>query len=71
MVTSDASRRQLVVAIRVEIARTTARTTARRYQIALDALDASSLWELLRLLRDREAEKRTAVRRAQHIPWRR
>ena len=67
MVAGSASRRQLVAAIRAEITQ----ATARRYQISLDSLDAASLWELLRLLRDLEAAKRTAVRLAKRTRWRR
>lgn len=45
--------------------------TGRDYRINLNLLDAASLQELVRLLRDLDDEKRTAVRRAQITPWRR
>lgn len=48
-----------------------ARATGRRYHIDLAALDAASLRELLRLLRDLDHEKVAAARRAQRTPWRR
>jgi hypothetical protein len=59
--------RQLVAAINSMIAR----ATSRRYAIALDLLDDSSLRELMRLLRDLEEESRMAARRAQLQSWRR
>lgn len=59
--------RQLADAVRIEIAR----ALGSPYQIALDALDTKSLRELLRLLRDLEAEKQAAARRAGMMPWRR
>jgi hypothetical protein len=59
--------RQLADAVRIEIAR----ALGSPYQITLDALDTKSLRELLRLLRDLEAEKQAAARRAGMQPWRR
>ncbi|ACY13353.1 hypothetical protein [Haliangium ochraceum] len=63
----DADRARLIAQVRQEIAR----ASGRRYELALDALDATSLWELCRLLRDLDAEKQTAIRRVQRTPWRR
>ena len=57
--------RQLADAVRIEIAR----ALGSPYQITLDALDNKSLRELLRLLRDLEAEKQAAVWRAGMMPW--
>lgn len=48
-----------------------ARATGRRYQIKVEALDAQSLRELLRLLADLDYEQRAAVTRARREPWRR
>jgi len=48
-----------------------ARATGRRYHIDLDALDLASLRGLARLLRDMEADKDAAGRRARMEPWRR
>lgn len=45
--------------------------TGRTYKIALDKLDASSVREVLRLLRDLEQDRDAAVRRARMEPWRR
>ncbi len=45
--------------------------TGRRYKLALDKLDAASLREVLRLLRDLEQDRDAAVRRARMEPWRR
>ncbi len=45
--------------------------TGRRYQIALDKLDAASLREIIRLLRDLEQDRDAAVRKARMEPWRR
>ncbi|ACY13528.1 hypothetical protein [Haliangium ochraceum] len=64
---SDADKARLIAQVRQEIAR----AVGRRYEVAFDALDATSLWELSRLLRDLADEQRTAVRRAQRMPWRR
>ena len=47
------------------------RGTGRRYEIKLELLDANSLRELQRLLRDLDDEKRAAARKAQLTPWRR
>jgi len=49
----------------------TARSTGRRYQIALDALDVHSHRELVRLIRDVDHEKQAAANRARMMPWRR
>jgi hypothetical protein len=62
----EGERRQLIAAIRGEISR----ATGRSYQIDLDAMDVNSLRDLLRLLRDLDAERRTAVQRARTLPWR-
>jgi len=59
--------RQLADAVRIEIAR----SLGSPYQVGLDALDTKSLRELLRLLRDLEAEKQAAARREGMMPWRR
>ncbi|ACY15495.1 hypothetical protein [Haliangium ochraceum] len=64
---SDADKARLIAQVRQEIAR----ASGRRYGIALVTLEATSLWELSRLLRDLADEHRTAVRRAQRTPWRR
>jgi len=63
----DAANRQFIAAINGQIAT----LSGRRYAIKLEALDAASLRELLRLLRDLEYEKMSAVRRAKTMPWRR
>lgn len=47
------------------------RRTGRRYQIDFDALDAHSLREMQRLIRDMEHEQRLAANRARLQPWRR
>ena len=47
------------------------RGEVRRYQIDFDALDVQSLRELVRLIRDHDHEKQTAVNRARMMPWRR
>jgi len=57
----------LITRVRAEVRR----ASGRDYRINLEALDAESLRELLRLLRDLEGEKRNATRRAQLTPWRR
>lgn len=44
--------------------------TGRRYEIALERLDTTSLRSLQRLLRDLEYERRVAVRDARLRPWR-
>jgi hypothetical protein len=59
--------RQLADAVRIAIAR----ALGSPYQITLDALGVPSLRELLRLLRNLEAEKLAAARRAGMMPWRR
>lgn len=48
-----------------------AHATGRRYQIDLDRLDDGSLRELLRLLRDLESERISAVNRARLQFWKR
>ena len=58
--------RQLADAVRIAIAR----SLGSPYQITLDALDTKSLRELLRLLRDLEAERQAAARRAGMGLWR-
>lgn len=62
---NDHRRKRLVEMVGREIAR----ATGRRYQIDLAALDERSLRELQRLLRDLEAERQAAVRRARRFPW--
>jgi len=64
--TADCERRRLAEWLRAELAR----ATGRRYRINLDALDAESLRELQRLLRDLDHEKQAAVNRARMMPWR-
>lgn len=63
----DHQRRRLVEWLVAEITR----TTGRRYSIKLEALDAESLRELQRLLRDLDHEKQMAVQQARLQPWRR
>jgi len=65
--TSDYDKRRLIEWLRAE----TARVTGRRYQVDLDALDVQSLRELVRLIRDLDHEKQSAVKRARMMPWRR
>lgn len=45
--------------------------TGRQYRIGLDRLDAGSLREFIRLMRDLESDKDSAVRKAKMEPWRR
>jgi hypothetical protein len=59
-------RRRLAAWLRAEMAR----ATGRAYRIDLDRLDSESLRELQRLLRDLDAEQRSAVQRARLCPWR-
>jgi len=47
------------------------RATGRDYRVNLEALDAESLREMLRFMRDIEHEKRIAINRARTQPWRR
>jgi hypothetical protein len=47
------------------------RATHRRYRINYDALDQESLREFIRMLRDLEYEKTSAVKNARLQPWRR
>jgi hypothetical protein len=47
-----------------------ARSTGKRYQIQLELLDATSLRDLQRLLRDLDHEKQMAVSNARIFPWR-
>jgi len=61
-------RRQLAEWLRAEMARATG---GRTYRIALDQLDATSLRELQRLLRDLDDERRGAIRDVRLFPWRR
>ena len=53
----------LIRTLRAEIAR----TTGRRYDIALEMLDEQSLIQLRRLLRDLYSDKTAAVRRARRF----
>jgi hypothetical protein len=46
------------------------RMTGRSYRMKLEALDAESLRELRRFVRDAEEESRARARRAQLQPWR-
>ncbi len=57
---------QLIRWLRAE----TARLTGRRYNIQLEFLDAASLRDLQRLLRDLDHEKQMAVCNARLFPWR-
>lgn len=61
-----APQRQLIQQLEAEIAR----SLGRRYAIRLDLLDAQSLRELQRLLRDLEDERRAAIQKARMTPWR-
>jgi len=61
----EARKRHLIAVLEGEIAR----STGRRNQLALSALDERSLHELQRLLRDLEADKQSALRRARIFPW--
>ena len=63
----DYDKRRLIQWLRAEMARGAGRVYPR---LALDALDMDSLRELQRLLRDLDAERRMAVRRARMTPWR-
>ena len=45
--------------------------TGRRYLIDLAALDVQSLREFIRLVRDLDADKQAAIRKARLEPWRR
>ena len=65
MSTAEHEKRRLVEWLRAELAR----ATGRRYRIDIDALDAESLRELQRLLRDFDHEKLAAVNRARLMPW--
>ncbi len=46
------------------------RVTGRRYNIQLELLDATSLRDLQRLLRDLDHDKQMATRNARIFPWR-
>ena len=59
-------KRRLAEWLRAEVAR----ATGRRYRIAFESLDAESLRELQRLLRDLEDERHRAVQQARLFPWR-
>lgn len=59
-------RRQIIAALRVELYR----MTGREYRIHYDSLDLESLRELLRFVRDADAEARNRAKRAQLNPWR-
>ena len=63
----EARKRHLIAVLEGDISR----STGRRYQLALSALDERSLHELQRLLRDLEADKQSALRRARIFPWER
>ncbi|MBU1242937.1 hypothetical protein KJ612_07025 [Myxococcota bacterium] len=56
---------QLIRWLRAEMAR----ATGKRYQVQLELLDATSLRDLQRLLRDLDHEKQMAVRNARLLPW--
>ena len=57
---------QLIRWLRAEMAR----ATGKRYQVKLELLDAASLRDLQRLLRDLDHEKQMAVNQARLFPWR-
>ncbi len=57
---------QLIRWLRAEMTR----VSGRRYNIQLELLDATSLRDLQRLLRDLDHEKQMAVRNARLFPWR-
>jgi len=57
--------------LRLEAQGAIQRLTGRRYQIDLKRLDARSLQELLRFVRDASDAKESAVRKARLTPWRR
>lgn len=63
----DPEKQRLILQIEGQISR----ETGKQYRISLAPLDKTSLVELLRLLRDLEGERASAVRRAQMAPWRR
>jgi hypothetical protein len=65
--TSTYDKRRLIEWLWAEMAR----ATGRRYQIDFDALDVQSLRELVRLIRDLDHDKQSAVNRARMMPWRR
>ena len=65
MTTGNYDKRRLIEWLRAE----TARATGRRYRIDFDSLDAQSLRELVRLIRDPDHEKQAAVNRARLMPW--
>ena len=57
---------QLIRWLRAEMAR----ATGKRYLVKLELLDAASLRDLQRLLRDLDHEKQMAVNQARLFPWR-
>ena len=57
---------QLIHAVRAQMRY----ATGRDYRIDLDAMDTTTLRELIRLLRDLDYDKRSAVNRARIMPWR-
>lgn len=61
----EGTKRALVRWIEAEIMR----TCHRHYRITWHQLDAGSLRDVQRLLRDLDAERRTAVQRARMTPW--
>jgi hypothetical protein len=67
MTTEGAALKPAIRWIEAEISR----MSGRQYRIKFDQLDAESLREMQRLLRDLDLEKHMAVRRMQMTPWRR
>ena len=60
-------KRRLIQRLRAEMVQ----ATGRRYEgLDLDAMDAGSLRELARLLRDLDGERRADAERARMNPWR-
>jgi len=62
---ADHQKQQLIRWIQAEVAR----SLGRRYAVKLELLDAASLRDLQRLLRDLDHEKQMAVRNARLFPW--
>lgn len=54
-----------------EITLTVHQMAGRAYRIGWEALDAASQREVLRMLRDIEAERRADINQARLMPWRR
>ncbi|MFH2006671.1 MAG: hypothetical protein ABI333_08815 [bacterium] len=63
---ADHQKQQLIRWIQTEVAR----SLGRRYAVKLELLDAASLRDLQRILRDLDHEKQMAVRNAEVFPWR-